>query len=79
MLPSTIMVFAKLDILYKWQVEFKNRLEALGVVVSWKEVDGLHQVKDMDQVTEAGREVRRYISQKSIQFVEYANRSAGNV
>jgi acetyl esterase/lipase len=72
MLPRTIMVFATLDILYKSQVEFKNRLQAQGVEVGCMVVDGLHQVKDMDQVTEAGRAVRQYVTQKSIEFVMHA-------
>ena len=73
MLPSpTIMVFAALDILYESDVEFKNRLQANGVKVSWMKANGLHQVKDMDQVTEAGRKVRQYATQKSIEFVERA-------
>jgi hypothetical protein len=41
------------------------------------EADGLHQVKDMDQVTEAGREVRQYITQKSTEFVKHAKCFAG--
>jgi acetyl esterase/lipase len=76
-LPSTTMVFATLDILYKSQVEFKNRLQAQGVEVGWKEVDGLHQVKDMDQVTGAGRAVRQYVTQESIKFVKDAKYSTG--
>ena len=72
MLPKTIMVFATLDILYKSQVEFKNRLQAQGVEVDWIEVDGLHYVKDMDQVTKAGRAVRQYITQKSTEFMKHA-------
>jgi acetyl esterase/lipase len=42
MLPRTIMVSAKLDILYKSQVEFKDCLQAQGVQVDWMKVDGLH-------------------------------------
>jgi hypothetical protein len=42
-LPSTIMVFATLDILYKSQVTFKDRLQAQDMKVGWMEVDGLHQ------------------------------------
>ena len=45
------MVFATLDILYKSQLGFKDRLKAQGVEVAWMEVVGLHQVKDMDDVT----------------------------
>lgn len=67
MLPRTIMVSAGPDILYKSQVEFKNRLQAQGVQVYWKEVDGLHQVKDMCQ-TEAGREVGQYVT-KTIEIL----------
>jgi acetyl esterase/lipase len=77
MLPKTIMVSARLDILYKSQVRFKDRLQAQGVEVGWMEVDGLHQVKDMDQVTKAGRAVRQYVTEKSIEFVKQAKCSAG--
>ena len=71
-LPRTIMVFGTLDILYKSQVKFKNRLQAQGVEVDCMEVDGLHQVKDMDQVTEAGRKVWQYVTQQSVNFVKSA-------
>lgn len=71
------MVLATLDILYKSQVEFKDRLQAQGVEVGWMEVDGLHQVKDMDKVTEAGRAVREYIKQQSIEFAKQAKCSTG--
>ena len=41
MLPSTMMVFATLDILYKSQVRFKDRLQAQGVEVGagWRLMD----------------------------------------
>ncbi|KAK5074437.1 hypothetical protein LTR70_010238 [Exophiala xenobiotica] len=71
-LPTVIMVLAKLDILYPSQVEFKTRLEDQGVNLSWIEVDGLHQVKDMDRVTAAGREVRQYILRASREFMKRA-------
>jgi hypothetical protein len=48
---------------------FRSRLQAQGVLMDWKDFNGLHQVKDMDQVTDAGRAVRQYISQKSIELV----------
>jgi acetyl esterase/lipase len=72
MLPPTIMVFASLDILYKSGLKFKDRLQAQSVAVSWMEANGLHQMKDMDRMTGAGREVRQYVTQKSIEFVEHA-------
>jgi hypothetical protein len=59
--------------------EFKNRVQAQGVKVGWMEVDGLHQVKDMDQVTEAGRTVRQYVKEMSSEFVKHAKCSAGEV
>jgi len=71
-LPKTTMVFAKLDILYKTQVEFGRRLKDQGVEVDWLEVDGLHYVKDMDKVTEAGRAVRQYIKRVSLEYAEAA-------
>lgn len=71
-LPRTVIVLATLDILHKSQVEFKDRLQAQGVEVDCLEVVGLHQVKDMDQVIEAGRRVRKFIKEKSIEFVELA-------
>jgi len=37
------------------------------------EVDGLHQVKDMDQATAAGHAVRQYVMLKSTEFVMRAN------
>jgi hypothetical protein len=41
------------------------------------EVDGLHQVKNMDQVIKAGRAVRQYVTEKSIEFMKQAKCSAG--
>lgn len=76
-LPRTIMVSATLDILHKSQVLLSNRLRAQGVEVDWMEADGLHQVKDMDQFTKAGRAVRHYVTQKSVEFVKHAKCSAG--
>ena len=55
------MVLVTLDPLYKSQIEFRNRLSAQGVKVECLEVVGLHMVKDLDLVTEAGRSVRRYV------------------
>ena len=72
MLPTVIMVSAKLDILYQSQVAFKNRLQAQGVKVDWRAFDGLHQVKDIDQVTEAGCAVRQHVTQKSIELARHA-------
>lgn len=71
-LPTVVMVLAKLDILYPSQVKFKARLEDQGVNLSWIEVDGLHQVKDMDRVTAAGRKVRQYILEASREFMKRA-------
>ena len=68
LLPHSHIVIAKLDILYLSQVAFKNRLQAEGVKLHAIEVDGLHQVKDMDQETEAGRQVRDYGKQISSEF-----------
>lgn len=79
LLPSTIMVVAKLDILYRSQTKFKNRLQAQGVEVDWLEVDGLHYVKDMDKVTEAGRAVRQYIKHISIEYAEHTEMSTKKV
>jgi len=62
------MVSATLDILHKSQVLLSNRLRAQEVEVDWMEADGLHQVKDMDQFTEAGRAVRHYVTQMSVEF-----------
>ena len=76
LLPQSVMVFAKLDILYDSQITFTRRLLAQAVHVDWIEVPGLHQVKDMDRVTEAGRTVRQYIRQKSSEFVRSVRRSA---
>lgn len=69
MLSRIIMISATLEILYSSQVEFKDRLEAQGVQVDWKKIDGLHQVKDMSQ-TEAGREAKRYITDKTGEVVK---------
>ena len=63
-LPETVMVLATLDPLYKSQMKFWSHLNAEGIKVHWLAVDGLHMVKDMDQVTEAGRQVRQYVKQK---------------
>ncbi|KAF2789424.1 alpha/beta-hydrolase [Melanomma pulvis-pyrius CBS 109.77] len=71
-LPKTTMILAKLDILYKSQEQFVRRLLGQGVEVDWIEVAGLHYVKDMDTVTDAGRAVRRYIKNTSIEYTEYA-------
>ncbi|KAK5083833.1 hypothetical protein LTR05_006339 [Lithohypha guttulata] len=75
MLPRTIILSAKLDILYRSQSKFKERLRTRGVKVSGIEVDGLHQVKDMDQVTAAGRKARQYILRVSREFIKQAARS----
>ena len=75
-LPKTIIVSARLDILYKSQVRFKDRLQAQGVEVGWMEINRLHQVKDMDQVIKAGRTVRQYVTEKSIEFIKQAKCSA---
>lgn len=75
-LPRVIMVLAKLDILYRSQWEFKTRLQAQHADLSYIKVNGLHQVKDLDCVTEAGREVRRYIRQVSKEFMVSAACSA---
>lgn len=71
-LPKMIMVSATLDILFPSQSDFKTRLQAQGVQLSSLEVDGLHQVKDLDRVTVAGREVRKYILQASRDFMKLA-------
>ncbi|KAK5074561.1 hypothetical protein LTR70_010157 [Exophiala xenobiotica] len=55
--------------------EFKERLRTRGVKVGGIEVDGLHQVKDMDQVTAAGRKARQYILRVSREFMKQAARS----
>jgi hypothetical protein len=66
MLSSSIMMFATLDILYKSQVKFKDRLQAEDVKTSCMKIVELHQVKDMNQFTETCRAMRRYITQKLI-------------
>jgi acetyl esterase/lipase len=76
LLPRTIMVFATLDILYKSGVKLKDRLQAQGVEVDWMEANGLHQVKDIGQFTEAGHAVMQDITQKSIELVKHARCSA---
>ena len=78
LLPHSRMVIAKLDILYSSQVTFKIRLQAEGVRLHAIEVDGLHQVKDMDQGTEAGRQVREYGRQVSSEFIELDKFLAGS-
>ena len=70
MLPRTTMVSAKLDIRCPSQSKFKERFQTRGVRVSGIKVGGLHQVKDMDQVTAAGREVRLYVLQELRDFME---------
>ena len=76
MLPQIVMVSARLDILYRSQVAYKNRLQAQDVQIDWTEFDGLHQMKDMDQVTDAGRAVRQYVTQKSIELARRAKCTA---
>ena len=71
-LPKTTMVLARLDTLYKSQIQFGRRLRDQGLEVDWLEVDGLHYVKDMDKVTEAGRAVRQYVKRISIEYAEHA-------
>ncbi|KAK5069426.1 hypothetical protein LTR51_008676 [Lithohypha guttulata] len=75
-LPRIFMVLAKLDILYRSQLEFKTRLQDQHADLSCIEVNGLHQVKDLDCVTETAREVRRYIWQASKEFMVSAACSA---
>ena len=49
------------DILFKAQMAWIDRLGRYGKHVDYVEVDGLHKVKDLDRVTEAGRVTRRYL------------------
>lgn len=72
LLPKMAIVAAKLDILYLSQSEFMGRLKTQNVDVSWIEVDGLHQAKDMDRVTAAGREVRQKVLQWSTGLTRHA-------
>ena len=59
-------------ILYRSQVAYKNRLQAQEAQIDWTEFNGLHQMKDMDQVTDAGRAMRQYVTQKSIELARLA-------
>lgn len=70
-LPKVVMVISELDILFKSQLKFVQRLIAQGVDVNYLRVAGLHQVKDMD-CTEACRAVREYVRQHAIGFMERA-------
>ena len=63
-LPTTTMVLATLDPLYQSQVRFRDRLVAESVNVECLEVNGLHMAKDLDEVTEAGRQVRQWMREK---------------
>ena len=68
-LPRMVIVAADLDILFPSQLALKTRLEAQSVSLSWIVVNGLHQVKDLDQVTEAGCEVKQRVLHESKIFV----------
>jgi hypothetical protein len=46
------------------------------VEVGWIKINRLYQVKDMDQVIKAGRAVRQYVTEKSIEFIKQAKYSA---
>ena len=61
LLPPTLVTLATFDILRKSGLRFVNDLRASNVDVVCKEFEGLHQVKDMDRVTEAGRALRQYV------------------
>ncbi len=83
MLSSSIMMFATLDILYKSQVKFTDRLQAKDVKMSCMKIVELRQVKDMNRFTETDRAIRRYITQKLIDLVKqaksFADESSGEM
>ena len=78
LLPYSHMALAKLDILYPSQLAFKDSLQAEGVKLDAIEVDGLHQVKDMDRETKAGQQIRHYGRQISSEFMELHKRLASS-
>ena len=60
-LPDLHLVIGRHDILFKAQMAWIDRLERYGKHVDYVKVDGLHKVKDLDRITEAGRVARQYL------------------
>jgi acetyl esterase/lipase len=60
-LPPMAIALAKFDILYKQGKQFCEEHLQHRHDMRWKTFDGIHQVKDMDQVTAEGRLLREYI------------------
>ena len=60
-LPDLHLVLGRHDILFKAQRAWIDRLESYGKQVDYVEVNGLHKVKDLDRITEAGRVARQYL------------------
>jgi hypothetical protein len=54
-------VIGRHDILFKAQMAWIERLGRHGKHVDYVKVDGLHKVKDLDRITEAGRVARQYL------------------
>jgi acetyl esterase/lipase len=60
-LPDLHLVIGRHDILFKAQMAWIERLGRHGKHVDYVKVDGLHKVKDLDRITEAGRVARQYL------------------
>ena len=69
--PRTVMVLAKLDILYPHSVTFRDRLKKQGVEVESLEVDSIHQVKELYN-TEQGRKVWEFCTKKYRELIALA-------
>ena len=76
LVPPTVIVRAKLDILYLDGVIFEMCLRRNNVKVDLLEVDSIHQVKELYN-TEAGRKVWEFCKEKYLDiFVSGANTSS---
>jgi acetyl esterase/lipase len=60
-LPRMVIGIARHDILRPQTLDFGQRMLAQGANISYICVDGIHQVKDMDQITKAGQQIRKFM------------------
>jgi acetyl esterase/lipase len=61
LMPPTVFALARHDVLKPEAIAFMHRMRSQGVHVFCDIFDGIHQVKDMDQVTQAGRQIRQFV------------------
>ena len=55
------MIVSTFDVLLESQMRFRDQVKSSGPEVEWYQYDGLHMVNNMDQKTQAGRDVRHFL------------------